>query len=171
MDDENGDAESGGALVEGPAGRIDAFLTEHGVEHEIVEHEETMSALAEAREAEVAAVDTAKGVLLVKADEYLLAVIPASHRLDLRKVRKLIGRKDVRLATEAEMPGLSPNIELGALPVLGPDVPATELVDERLLAHQRIICSAGDHRHAVRFPPGALLELMDPIIADICEDD
>ncbi len=169
MTAENRNDDSGGALVEGPAGRIDAFLTEHGVEHEIVEHAETMSAAAEAREAGVPTADTAKGVLLAEADEYLLAVIPASHRLDLKKVRALVGRKGVRLATEAEMPGLSPNVELGALPVLGPDVPAAELVDERLLAHQRIICSAGDHRHAVRFPPGALLELMEPVIADLCE--
>ena len=36
MGHESGNDQDGGALVEGPAGRIDAFLTEHAVDHEII---------------------------------------------------------------------------------------------------------------------------------------
>ncbi len=160
----------GAELVEGPAARLSSYLSEHGIEHELIEHPETMTARSEAREAHVPAAEMAKAVLLAEADEYLLAVVPASSRLDLEKTRELIGRAGVRLATESELAVLSPELELGALPILGPDVPATEVIDRGLLEHQRILCSAGDHRHAVSFPPGALMKVMEPIVADICAD-
>jgi Ala-tRNA(Pro) deacylase len=164
-------SEAGGetGLAEGPAARLSAYLSEKGVEHEIIEHSRTVTALSEALESKVPAANMAKPVLLSEADTYVLAVVPASSRLDLERTRELIGREGLRLATETELAVLGPNVEVGALPILGPDVPATELVDKRLLEHERIICSAGDHHHAVSFPPGALLELMDPIVADICE--
>lgn len=157
-------------VEEGPAARIDNYLTEHDVDHEIIEHSESMTAMAEAREANVPPSHAAKPVLLSEADEYVLAVVPASARLDLEKAAEVIGREGLRLATESELAVVFPNLEVGALPIIGPDVPATEVIDGRLLEHERIICSAGDHRHAVSFPPGAVLELMDPIVADICAD-
>jgi Ala-tRNA(Pro) deacylase len=165
----NSEAGTGSGLAEGPAARLSAYLSDRGVEHEIIEHAKTVTALAEAHQSEVPADNMAKPVLLSEADTYVLAVVPASRRLDLDRTRDLIGREGLRLATEAELAVLGPNVEVGALPILGPDVPATELLDQRLLEHERITCSAGDHRHAVSFPPGALLELMDPIVADICE--
>lgn len=165
----SGHEESG--LTSEPVGRLDRYLAKHGVEHEIIEHGETMTALEEARAAGAAADDTAKGVMLVREkDESLLAVIPASRRLDLKKVRELVGDGELRLATEAEMGVMAPNLELGALPAIGPDLPAAEIMDRRLLEHDRIVCNSGDHRHSVRVPPGAIVNLVSPIVADICED-
>jgi Ala-tRNA(Pro) deacylase len=169
------DAEREGAKGAGiaaePVGRIERYLTEHGVEHEIIEHEEAMTALEEARRAGAPADDTAKGVLLVQGEEKsLLAVIPASRRLDLKKVRALVGNGELRLATEAEMSVTAPNLEVGALPAIGPDLPAAEIMDRRLLEHERIICNSGDRRHSVRIPPGAIVDLAGPIVADICQD-
>jgi Ala-tRNA(Pro) deacylase len=169
-DAEREGAEAGEIAAE-PVGRIEHYLTEHDVEYEIIEHEEAMTALEEARKAGAPADDTAKGVLLVQGEEKsLLAVIPASRRLDLKKVRALVGDGELRLATEAEMSVTAPNLEVGALPAIGPDLPAAEIMDRRLLEHDRIVCNSGDHRHSVRVPPGAIVDLTDPILADICED-
>jgi prolyl-tRNA editing enzyme YbaK/EbsC (Cys-tRNA(Pro) deacylase) len=62
-----------------------------------------------------------------------------------------------------------PAFEVGALPPFGPLIPAPEVVDVRLLYHERILCGAGDHTHAVSIDPRELLRVAEPQVADICE--
>jgi Ala-tRNA(Pro) deacylase len=158
------------SLAEVPVERISRYLSEGGVAHEVVEHEETFTAMAEARAAGVAAGDAAKGVLLHTGDGYLLAVIPASERLDLTKVRRLTDQRGLRLATEAEMKVLQPDLEPGALPPFGHGFPTPEILDQRLSEHDRILCSAGDHRHSVWVDPKDIISLVEPTVADVCQD-
>jgi Ala-tRNA(Pro) deacylase len=161
---------SGDAMVGAPVTRLSQYLDERGIVHDVKTHDEAMTALAEARESGTPADQTAKGVLLHADDGYRLAVIPASHRLDLKKVRKALGGGEVRFAVEDEMPVVSPGLELGALPPIGPDLPAPEVLDVRLLEHDRIACNPGDHRHSVVLRPGALVDVVQPTVADICQD-
>jgi prolyl-tRNA editing enzyme YbaK/EbsC (Cys-tRNA(Pro) deacylase) len=60
--------------------------------------------------------------------------------------------------------------EVGALPPLGPLLPAPEIVDRRLLEHEQILFSGGDHRHGVLIDPNDLVEVVQPTIADVCAD-
>jgi Ala-tRNA(Pro) deacylase len=150
---------------------VTRYLDEQGVGYEVVEHKTTYTAAEEARAAGVAAEDAAKTLALRDEEGYRLAVIPASERLDLEKVRDLLGAgKSLRLATEDEMGSDFPDFELGALPPLGPLLPAAEVVDRRLLDHDRILCTGGDHRHGVLIDPQDLVELVQPKVADVCED-
>jgi Ala-tRNA(Pro) deacylase len=101
-----------------------AAVTEHldaaGVSYEVVEHEPTMSATAEAATTHRPAHEVAKTVILQDGDSYVLAVVPASERIDLHKVRELLGAsKSLRLATEAEIAGDFPALEVGATPPFG----------------------------------------------------
>ncbi len=147
-----------------------AYLTEAGVSHEIVDHEQTYTAGAEARAAGVKPDHAAKTVVLREGEEYRLAVIPASERLDLHKVRDLLGAGGLRLASEDEMEADLADFEVGAVPPLGPMVPAPEVVDRRLLEHDRILCTGGDHRHSVLMNPQDLVRLTEAKAADVCED-
>jgi Ala-tRNA(Pro) deacylase len=150
---------------------VTRFLDEQDVAYEVVEHRTTYTATEEARAAGVAPQDAAKTIALRDEEGYRLAVIPASERLDLEKVRELLGAsKSLRLATEDEMGSEFPDFELGALPPLGPLLPAPEVVDRRLLDHERILCSGGDHRHGVLIDPQDLVETVQPKVADVCED-
>jgi Ala-tRNA(Pro) deacylase len=150
--------------------RVTHWLEERGVDHELITHAETFTAADEAREAGVPAGHVAKTLALRDQDSYRLVVIPASRRLDLARVRQLGGRSPhLRLATEHELRRDFPNFDVGALPPFGPLLPAPEIVDIRLLYHDRIFCSAGDHRHAVTLDPRELLRIAEPQVADICE--
>ena len=83
-----------------------------------------------------------------------MAVIPASHRLDLHRVRELLGATShLRLATEAELAHDFPMFDVGAMPPLGAMMPMPEVIDVHLLYHERIVCAGGDHRHALRIDP------------------
>ena len=150
--------------------RVTRWLDERGVEYELVTHAETFSAAAEARAAGVPAGHVAKTIVLREERSYRLVVIPASRRLDLSRLRELGGGSPhLQLASEHEMERDFPDFEVGALPPFGPLLPAPEVVDIRLLYHDRILCSAGDHRHAVSLDPRELLRIAEPQVADICE--
>jgi prolyl-tRNA editing enzyme YbaK/EbsC (Cys-tRNA(Pro) deacylase) len=110
-------------------------------------------------------------MVLREGEEYRLAVIPASERLDLHKLRGLLeASSHLRLATEEEMADDFAPFEVGAVPPLGPMLPAAEVLDRRLLGHERILCTGGDHRHSVLVDPNELARITEARVADICED-
>jgi prolyl-tRNA editing enzyme YbaK/EbsC (Cys-tRNA(Pro) deacylase) len=147
------------------------YLNEHGVAHEVVDHEATFSASEEARAAGVAPDHAAKTVVLREGDAYRLAVLPASERLDVGKARDALDAgSHLRLATETEMEEDFGAFEVGALPPLGPMLPAPEVIDRRLIQHDRILCSGGDHRHSVLLDSNELARDTGATVADICED-
>lgn len=147
------------------------FLDGQGIDHETVEHEQTFSATAEASAAGVAPDHAAKTMLLRDGDDYRIAVIPASHRLDLHKAREVLGATaKLRLATEDEMGADFAAFDVGALPPFGPLLPAPEVLDGRLLEHDRILCTGGDHRHSVLIDPNEIVRVAAAKLADVCED-
>ena len=93
------------------------------------------------RAAGVPAADVAKTVVLRDDKGLRLAVIPASERLDMHKLRQALASKGLRLVTEQEMADEFDQFEVGAVPPFGSMLNALELVDERLLEHDRILCS------------------------------
>jgi Ala-tRNA(Pro) deacylase len=148
---------------------VTEFLERHGVPYEVVEHERTQTAAAEARAAGMPPAGVAKTVVLRDQEGVRLAVIPASHRLDLHKVKRELGSKGLRLVTEQEMAAEFAGFEVGAVPPFGPMFHALELVDERLLDHDRILCGGGDHEHGVLVDPHDLVKAGDARVADICD--
>jgi len=156
---------------ETPIGRVTAHLDQLGIAYEVVEHPRGMTAAAEARAAGVTPENAAKAVLLRDADGYRLAVVPASERVDLHKLRELLETgKELRLASEDEMAAEFPGFELGAIPPLGEMLPAAEIIDRRILDHERVLCNGGDHAHSLLLDPRDLVRASSAVEADICED-
>jgi Ala-tRNA(Pro) deacylase len=150
---------------------LSEYLDGEGIAHELIEHEPTMSAAAEARTLRFLPQRVAKTVVLHDGSASVLAVVPASHRLDLRKLRNVLGAtRRLRLATEREVAREFPTIEVGAMPPVGPTLPAAEVIDRRLLEHDRVLCAGGDPRHSLGIDSRDLLRAADAIAADICED-
>lgn len=155
--------------MNGMLSRVRQWLDQKGIAYEVLEHPAAFTALDEARAAGAPPEDAAKSVLLHDEDGYRLAVIPALRRLDLERVRLLLGAtKHLRLATEHEMEQDFPGLEVGALPPFGPLLAAPEVVDTRLLAHDRVVCSAGDHAHLLSLNPNDLVRAVEPLVGDIC---
>ena len=153
-----------------PSARLAQLLDEAGIEHELVEHPATFTAVDEAVVAGVEPVRFAKTLVLHDRDGYRLAVIPASKRLDLGRARAALrATRHLRLATETEIEAAFPGFDVGAVPPLGDSLPVPEVVDIRLLYHERVLCPAGDHRHAVLLDPRELVRVAEPRVADVCE--
>jgi Ala-tRNA(Pro) deacylase len=148
---------------------VTRVLDRRGMRYEVVEHDATYSAVAEARAADADPEATAKTVALHDRDGYRLAVVPACERLDLRRARELLGASHhLRLATERELQQDFPAFEVGAMPPFG-IAPLPEVVDVRLLRHERIVCAGGEHRRSVVIDVLDVLRITEPRVADICE--
>lgn len=147
------------------------FLSESRIECQVVPHDKTFTARAEARASQVDPEAAAKTVVLSTDEGYRLAVVPASERVDLHKVRDLFGftRHTLGLATEAEIADAFPAYEVGALPPIGPQI-VPEVLDRRLLERDRILCSGADHTHAILVDPRDVVRVAGAKVADICEE-
>jgi Ala-tRNA(Pro) deacylase len=109
-------------------------------------------------------------VVLRTGSDYVLAVLPADQRLDLRKVRdELEPAKPLELIDETEMAHEFPEYQVGAIPPCGVDLPAAEIIDCRLLDEDRILCASGDHMHSVLIDPRDLVAVTGARVADICQ--
>lgn len=159
-----------GATNTGAATIVD-YLDATDVGYEFIEHEPTISAAAEAKVTRVPQSQVAKTVVLQDGAGYVLAIVPASDRLDVRKVRELLGAsKSLRLATEEEIARDFPMLEVGATPPMGPMLPRAEVVDRRLLEANRVLCAGGDHRHSFLLDPRDIVRVTDAKVADICAE-
>lgn len=150
--------------------RVVHHLDAHGVPYDVVEHAATQSAADDAAAAQIAPSAAGKTLVLHDHRGYSLVVIPADHDLDVARVRELIGASShLRLASEEEIARDLPLYEVGALPPVGPQVPAVEVVDLHLLDVERALFAAGDHTHSVLMPVRDLLRLAEPRVADVCD--
>lgn len=137
------------------------FLSEQGVDYETVTHAHTYSSIDTAHAAHVPGDLVAKAVLLQDAQGYLVAVVPATHKLELGMVHNQIER-DVTLAPEREVGELFKDCELGAIPALGPAYGLDTVCEESLMDAPHVYLEAGDHEHLVRLTGDQFRKLMNP---------
>jgi Ala-tRNA(Pro) deacylase len=146
-------------------------LASRQIEYEVIPHRPTMTAGEEAAEIGVPPKEVAKTLVLFTEAGHVRAVLPASERLDLHKVRELLGEgKSARLATEVELADAYPMFELGAVPPFGGPEADRTIVDRRLASEQSVVIEAGSHTESVRIRTEDLLSLTRAEIADICAD-
>jgi Ala-tRNA(Pro) deacylase len=151
---------------------VSTYLDEQGADYELVDHEERFTAAAEARAAGVEPGDAAKDLILRDGESYVMAVIPASERLDLGKARGLLeAGKSLRLATEEEIGREFGRFEVGAIPPFGPLHGIPQIVDQRLLEHDRVLGSAGDHAHGVLVEPKEMVRITKARVGDLVLND
>lgn len=124
------------------------YLDDQHIPYEVMRHRPTSNSSMTARATHVPGNCLAKGVVLRWDDSYILAVVPASHHVDLDKVREIIGER-VELASEREASTLFPDCDTGAVPVLGVPYRVACVIDEDLEMHDDVYFEGGDHRTLV----------------------
>jgi Ala-tRNA(Pro) deacylase len=150
---------------------VTKVLDEADVEYEVLPHAHTESALAEAEALGVAADDVAKTLVVTVPEGYVRVVVPASARVDLRKVRELHGggKHKVHLASEDDLRRDYPEFELGAVPPIGGRQDPV-IVDPKVAERESVVIEAGTHDESVRIAAADLLELTGAAVSDISED-
>ncbi len=141
------------------APRLKWYLEAHGIHYEVLPHAHTTSSLETAKEAHVPADWVAKCVLLEDEMGYLMAILPASYRIQFGWLDEGTGRH-LELATEAELGDLFGDCEVGAVPLVGEAYGIRTIVDDVLLDVEDIYFEAGDHEDVVHVDGHSFRELV-----------
>jgi Ala-tRNA(Pro) deacylase len=147
----------------------DRLADEHVAEFELISHRHTETASDEASVIGAAPDEVGKTIVLVGERGFVRVVLPASERLDLHKLRPLVGcGQSIRLATEEEIAGAYPMFELGAVPPFGGPAGDAAVLDHRLALRETIVVEAGTHSASIRLATKDLVRVAEAQIADIC---
>ena len=130
--------------------KLDKYLSDHHVSFERLEHPEVFTANRVAQALHVPGREVAKAVLLRSRSGYALAVLPATHRVDLEQAGRDLGAERVELADEDEVSRLFPDCERGAVPPFGSLYELPTLVDASLTHDEQIVFEAQNHHEAIR---------------------
>lgn len=151
--------------------RVQDYLTQQGVPYEEIPHLQTIGAQHLAQALDVSGEQVAKSVLVTADGQDYLALVPASSRVDLGRLREALGANDVELATEAECGRRFADSELGAYPPFGSQHQMLTIVDRHLADCPEIIFEGNTHREAIRMAWEDFRRLEIPVVADIARKD
>ena len=144
---------------------VSKFLKKQKVKFQLRHHPARFTAQEVAAAEHITGEEVAK-VVIVKADEgFVMCVLPATHVLDMKQVKKTLGAKKVRLATEDEMANLFPDCEVGAMPPFGAEYDLPVYVEERLATDEEILFPAGTHEDSVLMAWADYERLAQPTVA------
>ena len=146
----------------GIAMTLKQYLEDHGVDYDLTTHEETGCSSDTAEAGRVPGDQLAKGVLIKRAKDYLLAVVPASRHVALPALGEWL-RQPVCMATEKEIGALFSDCDRGAIPPVGAAYGVKAVVDDRLEGQPDIYFEAGDHRTLVHLTGEQFHRLMEKV--------
>jgi Ala-tRNA(Pro) deacylase len=124
------------------------YLHDHGVHYETLLHERTQSAAQAAHSCSLSETSVAKGVLLRNENGYLLAVVPASSRVEIEALSAMLNQP-IALASELEASAIFGDCEIGCVPALAEPYDLMAIVDDGVDAQEDIYFEGGDHRTLV----------------------
>lgn len=124
------------------------YLESRGIAYDVVEHPHTDSAMRAAEAAHVPGDQVAKPVLLGDDHSYLLAVIPATHRLELDRLNQMMARS-LEMLPEDEIEATFSDCERGAIPAIGEAYGVDVVVDPSLMHQAEVYFESGDHEHLI----------------------
>ena len=130
------------------ASRVRWYLNALGVDYDLIHHDHTSSSMETAKSAHVPGGLVAKSVLLEDERGYLIAIVPASCRLQLKVLRRKLRRR-LELASELELAALFHDCEVGAVPPIGRAYGVPTVIDDSLLRVPDVYFEAGDHQDLV----------------------
>jgi Ala-tRNA(Pro) deacylase len=151
------------------AASVERRLNEMGVKYEMIPHRHTSSSTYTAQAAHVPGEQLAKSVMLEDDRGFVMAVLPAARKVDLRSLRHVLGR-NLGLANEREFAQLFADCEPGAIPPLGNAYGVDTIVDNSLVGKEDIYFESGDHCAVVHVSGDDFLRLMGDAPRDTISD-
>jgi len=149
---------------------VQKYLTDQGVQFELIHHEQAFSAQEVAAAEHVTGHMFAKTVIVQGGGSAHMLVLPASRHVDLKAAGKLIGAK-LKMASEEEMKALFADCDIGAEPPFGSQYGLTTYVDESLAAMDEIVFRAGAHDRTVRMRCADYVRLESPTVGSFTIED
>lgn len=148
-------------------GYILEYLKEHGIEPRPLDHPRAVTAQELASVLRLPGRRVAKTVAFTANSEIWLAVLPAHELLDLQRVQRAFGMKDVTLVDEEHFSGMFPGCEVGAEPPFGRLFGIPVIVDSCFAEEEAIVVRAGSHQQCLLLSFDDFAALETPAMANI----
>jgi Ala-tRNA(Pro) deacylase len=132
-----------------PVKRMRELLNHNGIKYVTFQHSPAYTAQEIAQSAHISGKNLAKIVMLKIDDEMAMAVVPASHQVNLESLKGAAIANKVELASEQEFKGMFPECEAGAVPPFGNLYGMKVFVSEALAEDVAIAFNAGTHTELV----------------------
>jgi Ala-tRNA(Pro) deacylase len=129
--------------------KIETFLQDKSVPFEMLPHRTEFGASRIAHALHVPGENFAKTVLLNVDGKLKLAVISASHSVNMETAKHSLVADHVELAPETELAKTFPDCELGAVPPFGSQYGVETIVDDPLTEDEHIVFEGNTHNQAV----------------------
>lgn len=101
----------------------------------------------------------AKAILFEDQAGAVMAVVPATHRLEIDTVNDLLGR-NLKLMEEERLAEMFADCELGAVPPIGPAYNLQTVMDDCLAGLDEVWFEGGDHENIVHMAGPDFMRLM-----------
>jgi len=128
---------------------LKTFLTKQKIKYTAQKHKTAYTAQEIAASQHVPGRQLAKCVVVKTEKGFALAVLPAIHLVDFAKLKKLLRVKKLSLASEVDLKGLFPDIDVGAMSVFGNLYQVPTVADKTLVTSAKIVCNAGSHTDTI----------------------
>jgi Ala-tRNA(Pro) deacylase len=142
------------------------YLKKSKVKYEVKEHKPTFSAQQMAAVEHEPGKYVAKPVLVKVDGKFVMCVLAACYKVDLKALKSQLGAKSVELAEEEEIGKLCGDCELGAEPPFGNLYDVPTIVDKALDADEHIMFQAGSHDKAVQMKMVDYRKLVNPKVLE-----
>lgn len=146
--------------------RLKDYLDEQKVQYRVLTHQEAYFAPEIAQALHVPGKELAKVVMVKVGERFVMTVLPANWKVDLRRLKEVFGASHVRLATEEEFQGLFPDCQVGTMPPFGNLYGLEVYVDQSLTQDEAIVFQAGTHADAVKLRYQDFANLVRPTVIE-----
>jgi Ala-tRNA(Pro) deacylase len=150
-----------------PVEKLKKFLDDNKVKYVSIKHSLAYTAQEIAASAHIHGKELAKAVIVKLDGKAAMAVLPASRRIDMDRLRQAARARSVELATEQELQDLFPGCALGAMPPFGNLYAMKVYADTALAEDEEIAFNAGSHTELIRMAYRSFEGLVNPILAGI----
>lgn len=143
--------------------RVKQYLKENRIKYQISRHKQVFTTQEVAATQHISGKQMLK-VVIVKAKDFVMMMLPANLLLDIKKVKKILKSRSVRLAKETEIEKLFPDCEIGAMLPFGNLYNLPIYIDKSLTEKEEVVFKAGDHTHTITMKCEDLTRLVQPKI-------
>lgn len=130
--------------------RVKEYLDQQQVPYTHCTHRLAYTAQEIAAAQHVPGREMAKTIVLRSDTQFMLLVLPAVMKIDMKALREELPYKHLELATEKEFAALFPDSEVGAMAPFGNLYNIRVFVDRTLTQDEDIVFNAGTHVDTIR---------------------
>jgi Ala-tRNA(Pro) deacylase len=146
--------------------KLKDYLEENKIRYEMGVHAPVYTAQEIAATQHVPGKEMAKVVMVKANGKKVMLVLPASYRVEMKKLKVALNCKKVGILKEKEFEDLFPDCEVGAMPPFGNLYNLEVWVDQILTENESIVFQAGTHVETLKIKFSDYARLLSPNVGD-----